>query len=90
MEAQTTEARTTTRLQVQFQKRMTYGLEVNANYTWSHFLDDQDSSGWGSRGGNTPWQIGYEPSANYGPSNFDITNMFKARRDLGVAGRQRT
>ena len=65
-------------LQAQFQKRMTYGLEVNANYTWSHFLDDQDSSGWGSRGGNTPWQIGYDPSANYGPSNFDITNMFKA------------
>ena len=47
-------------LQAQFQKRMTYGLEFNANYTWSHFLDDQDSSGWGSRGGNTPWQIGYQ------------------------------
>ena len=64
-------------LQAQIQKRMTYGLEFNFNYTWSHFLDDQDSSGWGSRGGNTPWQIGYQPSANYGPSNFDIRNMLK-------------
>jgi hypothetical protein len=44
---------------------------------WSHFLDDEDSSGWGSRGGTQVWQRAYAPSANYGASNFDIRDAFK-------------
>ncbi len=32
-------------------KRMSYGLRFSINYTWSHFLDDLDSSGWGAREG---------------------------------------
>ncbi len=64
-------------LQAQLQKRMSYGLQFGVNYTWSHFLDDQDSSGWGSRGGWQNYQNAYSPSSNYSNSNFDIRNMFK-------------
>src|SRR6202041_2898464 len=64
-------------LQLQTSKRYSNGLSFSANYVWSHFLDEQDSSGWGSRGGTQNWQIGNNPSANYGNSNFDIPNAFK-------------
>jgi hypothetical protein len=65
-------------LQVGVVKRYSYGLTFQANYVWSHFLDDQDSGGWGSRGGVQNWQIGNDPAANYGNSNFDIPQAFKA------------
>jgi len=58
-------------------KRVSQGLEFSANYTWSHFLDDQDSSGWGSRGGWQNYQNAYDPGANYSNSNYDIRNMLK-------------
>jgi hypothetical protein len=58
-------------------KRFDHGLEFSANYTWSHFLDDQDSSGWGSRGGWQNYQNAFNPADNYSNSNFDIRNMFK-------------
>lgn len=64
-------------LQAQFSRRMSHGLQFNFNYTWSHMLDDQDSSGWGSKQGNQPYQNAYVPAANYGASNFDIRNAFK-------------
>ncbi len=63
--------------QVTFAKRMSRGFQFDANYTWSRLLDDQDSSGWGSRDGGQVYQYSYNPSANYGPSNFDIPHMFK-------------
>jgi hypothetical protein len=65
-------------LQLQIQRRLTSGLSFNANYTWSHFLDEQDSSGWGNRAGNQPYQNAFDPSSNYGNSNFDIAHIFKA------------
>ena len=65
-------------LQVGMVKRYSYGLTFQANYVWSHFLDDQDSGGWGSRGGVQNWQIGNDPAANYGNSNFDIRHAVKA------------
>jgi hypothetical protein len=40
-------------------------------------LSDQDSSGWGSNAGAQVYQNAYAPMANYGPSNFDIRQMFK-------------
>jgi hypothetical protein len=58
-------------------KRYSKGLLFSANFTWSHFLDDQDSGGWGSRGGTQYWQIGNDPAANYANSNFDIPIAFK-------------
>jgi hypothetical protein len=63
--------------QSQITRRLTNGLLFNFNYTWSHMLDNQDSSGWGSLQGATPYQKAYDPMANYGASNFDVRHMFK-------------
>ena len=60
-------------------KRLSRGLEFNVNYVWSHFLDDLDSSGWGSREGYQNYQNAYDPGANYSQSNFDIRNAFKGQ-----------
>ncbi|HET7347221.1 MAG TPA: TonB-dependent receptor, partial [Acidobacteriaceae bacterium] len=65
-------------LQAQYVRRFSSGLMFNFNYTWSHMLDNQDSSGWGSKEGTTVWQNAHDPNANYGASNFDVRNMFKA------------
>jgi len=64
-------------LQASITKRMTNGLSLSFNYVWSHMLDDQDSSGWGSRGGPQDYQIANNPAANYSNSNFDVRNAFK-------------
>jgi hypothetical protein len=66
-------------LQASITKRMTSGLSFSFNYVWSHFLDDQDSSGWGNRQGPHDYQIANNPSANYTNSNFDIRNAFKGQ-----------
>jgi hypothetical protein len=63
-------------LQAQLNRRLSHGLSFAFNYTWSHFLDDQDSSAWGSRGGPQDRQYADAPS-NYSNSNFDIRNAFK-------------
>jgi hypothetical protein len=64
-------------LQAVITKRMSYGLQFSSNYTWSHFLDDMDSSGWGSREGFQNYQNAYYIAQNYSNSNFDIRQMFK-------------
>jgi len=64
-------------LQAQITRRFSNGFLFNVNYTWSHMLSDQDSSGWGSNAGAQVYQNAYVPLANYGPSNFDIRQMFK-------------
>jgi hypothetical protein len=64
-------------LQLGVTKRYTSGFLFSFNFVHSHFLDDQDSGGWGSRGGTQYWQIANDPAANYGNSNFDIPNAFK-------------
>lgn len=63
--------------QAQITRRFSSGLMFNFNYTWSHMLSNQDSSGWGSLQGATPYQRAYDPMANYGNSNFDVRHMFK-------------
>jgi hypothetical protein len=65
-------------LQLLVVRRFANGLTFNANYVWSHMLDDQDSAGWGNTGGNQNWQIGNNPAANYSNSNFDIRHAFHA------------
>src|ERR1019366_7450818 len=64
-------------LQASVTKRVSNGLSLNFNYVWSHMLDTQDSSGWGSRAGPENWQIANDPGANYSNSNFDVRNAFK-------------
>ena len=64
-------------LQAVVTKRMSHGLDFSFNYVWSHFLDNIDSSGWGSRAGVQAYQNSYNPGANYSNSNFDVRNAFK-------------
>jgi hypothetical protein len=64
-------------LQTSVTKRASHGLSFSANYVWSHFLDDQDSSGWGGRAGNAYYTLANNPSVNYANSNFDVRNAFK-------------
>jgi hypothetical protein len=69
-------------LQATITKRMTQGLSFSFNYVWSHMLDDQDSSGWGSRMGPQPMQYAStltvnQAAKNYGNSNFDVRQSFK-------------
>jgi hypothetical protein len=64
-------------MQLSLQKRFAKGVSFDLNYTWSRFLDDQTSSGWGGQGGSQVWQNAYAPLSNYGPSNNDVPRMFK-------------
>jgi hypothetical protein len=78
-------------LQTTITQRLSQGLQFNANYVWSHMLTSIDSSGWGSSSGNDTYQRPYDVAANYGASNFDVRNAFKASvlYDLPVGkGRQ--
>ncbi|MFZ2022942.1 MAG: carboxypeptidase regulatory-like domain-containing protein [Terracidiphilus sp.] len=65
-------------LQAVIERRMSNGLTFNANYTWSHMTDAQDSSGWGSEEGTSVFQNSYSPRSNWGAANFDTRQMFKA------------
>lgn len=65
-------------LQIVFEKRFSNGLSFNANYAWSHMLDDQDSAGKGGSAGVQEWEYGNNPAANYGNSNVDVPQAFKA------------
>ena len=65
-------------LQAVYERRFSNGMMYNFNYTWSHMLSNQDSSGWGTLQGVTIWQNAHVPSANYANSNFDCRHMFKA------------
>jgi len=65
-------------LQMVFSKRLSYGLVVDANYTWSKFLDSMDSAGWGSSVGTQNYQNSYCVKCNWGPSNFDQRQVLSA------------
>ena len=66
-------------LQASITQRFNSGMSYNFNYTWSHFLDDQDSSGYGGAAGTQTVQRSYNPSASYGASNYDVRNALKGR-----------
>jgi outer membrane receptor protein involved in Fe transport len=59
-------------LQLRFQKRMSYGLSAQANYSWSKSLDTGTGNGHGS--GVDIYQNAFSPSANYGLSNFNAAH----------------
>lgn len=58
-------------LQVQVNKRLSYGLQFTASYTWSHSLDEQSGLGLFFTG-NNPLDL----KSNYGSSDFDQTHVF--------------
>ncbi|SEG00574.1 Carboxypeptidase regulatory-like domain-containing protein [Bryocella elongata] len=64
-------------LQLEMNRRLSRNIAFQASYVWSKFLDEFDSSAWGSRGGTTTYQSAYDVSSNYGPSNFDARHAFK-------------
>lgn len=64
-------------MQLTFRKRFSHGLSIDTNFTWSKMLSEQDSAGWGGRGGSQPYQSAYNPGANYGYSNLDIPHALK-------------
>jgi hypothetical protein len=63
-------------LQLQFNRRLSHGLQALASYSWSHSIDD------GSTGSFTNKSNTFSPTlnshANRGPSDFDIRNAFSA------------
>jgi hypothetical protein len=64
-------------LQLQFQRRLSRGLQAIASYSWSHSIDDASA---GSALGNPTNALvpGISPNANRGSSDFDIRNAFSA------------
>ena len=57
-------------LQLQFQRRLSAGLQALASYTWSHSLD--------TGSGGTASLAGVGSNVNYGNSGFDIRHAFTA------------
>jgi len=64
-------------LQVQFQRRLSRGLQALASYTWSHSIDTASA---GSSSGNlaNAFVPGINTSTNRGASDFDIRDAFSA------------
>ena len=63
-------------LQVQFQRRLSRGLQVLSSYTWSHSIDDASAGSFGSFSNlGIP---GSNSNVNRGPSDFDIRHSFSA------------
>ncbi|HEY4356509.1 MAG TPA: TonB-dependent receptor [Acidobacteriaceae bacterium] len=64
-------------MQATFNRRLAHSVGFQMSYVWSKFLDEFDSSAWGSRNGTTTYQNANAPGQNYGPSNFDVRHAFK-------------
>jgi hypothetical protein len=58
-------------LQLQIRKRLSFGLNLTAAYTWSHSLDEQSGLGLFFTGNNAN-----SPKSNYASSDFDQTHVF--------------
>ena len=58
-------------------KPMSYGVALEANYTWSTLKDDMDDSGWGEQFGDAYYQDAFNPAANYAKSNLNRPNVLK-------------
>ena len=63
-------------LQIQFQRRLSHGLQALASYTWSHSIDDGSTGAFGV--GSNSYVPGIAASLNRGPSDFDLRNSFSA------------
>lgn len=58
-------------LQFQARKRLSFGLQLTAAYTWSHALDEQSGLGLFFTGNNP-----VTPRSSYGNADFDQTHVF--------------
>ena len=62
-------------LQIQFQRRLSSGLQVLSSYTWSHSIDSASA---GSYGVSSNLAVPGAPNQNRGNSDFDIRHAFNA------------
>jgi len=60
-------------LQLQFQRRLSRGLEALASYSWSHSIDTASA---GSLASGSNGLLGLNANLNRGPSDFDVRNAF--------------
>jgi hypothetical protein len=60
-------------LQAQYRRNLAKGLQVIANYTWSHSTDDASTT----QSFIAPGSL-YPPSVNHGASTFDVRHSFTA------------
>ena len=63
--------------QFTLRKPLSYGVTLDANFTYSNMKDDMDTSGWGNQFGSVYYQDAYNLKANYGPSNFNTPEALK-------------
>jgi hypothetical protein len=63
-------------LQVQFQRRLSDGLQLLSSYVWSHSIDTASAGSIGN--GANDLVATLSANANRGPSDFDIRNAFSA------------
>ncbi len=61
-------------LQLQFQRRLSHGLQALASYTWAHSIDT--GSAGSTQLSSNKGLAGSNPNQNRGPSDFDIRNAF--------------
>ena len=61
-------------LQLQFQRRLSHGLQALASYTWSHSIDTASSSSLGSFSNALAGAL--NPDVNRASSDFDIRSAF--------------
>ena len=71
-------------LQIQFQRRLSHGLQALASYSWSHSIDTASAGSTGITYANA-LEPSLRPNANGGPSDFDIRNAFSAGLTYEVA-----
>jgi outer membrane receptor protein involved in Fe transport len=62
-------------LQLSLQHRLTHGLSLIMNYTYSKALGDASSANLGSQN-NDAFRYTYTPNIEYGPLDFDVRNRF--------------
>lgn len=63
-------------MQLQFQRRLSHGIQATASYTWSHSIDDGSAGSIGVISNTLVPTL--SPNQNRGPSDFDIRHAFTA------------
>lgn len=72
-------------LQLQFERRLSHGLQALASYTWAHSIDNASAgSAFGNAANASSGAL--DPSANRGPSDFDIRNSVSAGLTYDLQG----
>jgi outer membrane receptor protein involved in Fe transport len=69
-------------LQVQFQRRLSHGLQALASYTWAHSMDDGSAGSTAVSSNNSV--LGINSNLNRGPSDFDIRHALSAALSYDV------